>query len=127
MRVLLDQGTPFRCAAILREASWDAVHTGEIGLASADDETILAHAAKDSRTVITLDADFQQMLAFKRASLPSVVRVRIEGLTSIPFANMIVRELMPRAKLLESGVLISISQRGVRVRSLPIIPPSRTQ
>ena len=37
MKLLLDQGTPRSAAAILRGADFDAVHTGEIGLAEAED------------------------------------------------------------------------------------------
>ncbi len=41
MKLLLDQGLPRSSAAILREAGFDAVHTGEISLATAEDELIL--------------------------------------------------------------------------------------
>jgi len=37
MKLLLDQGIPRSAATILRRASFDAVHTGEIGLAEAED------------------------------------------------------------------------------------------
>jgi predicted nuclease of predicted toxin-antitoxin system len=41
MKLLLDQGTPRSMAALLRRAGFDAVHTGEIGLAEVDDAEIL--------------------------------------------------------------------------------------
>jgi len=40
MKLLLDQGTPRSSAALLRQAGFDVVHTGEIGLADAPDEEI---------------------------------------------------------------------------------------
>ena len=50
MKLLLDQGTPRSSAALLRQAGFDAVHTGEIGLAEAPDEEILRRASlEDSR------------------------------------------------------------------------------
>jgi hypothetical protein len=36
MKLLLDQGLPRSSAAILREAGFDAVHAGEISLATAE-------------------------------------------------------------------------------------------
>ncbi len=36
MKLLLDQGTPRLTAVWLRQSGWDAVHTGEAGLSTAD-------------------------------------------------------------------------------------------
>ena len=41
MRWLLDQGLPRSTAAFLQQASHDAVHVGEIGMAAAVDAAIL--------------------------------------------------------------------------------------
>jgi predicted nuclease of predicted toxin-antitoxin system len=76
MNLLLDQGIPRRTALLLRQAGIDAVHTGEIGYATAEDYEILARALNKGRVVITLDSDFHMLLAFSGAKLPSVVRVR---------------------------------------------------
>jgi predicted nuclease of predicted toxin-antitoxin system len=44
MRLLLDQGLPRSAAAILRGKGWDVIHVGEIGMAAAADEEILAYS-----------------------------------------------------------------------------------
>ena len=44
MKLLLDQGLPRSAAALLRNAGFDTVHTGEIGLARAEDAVILDEA-----------------------------------------------------------------------------------
>jgi predicted nuclease of predicted toxin-antitoxin system len=49
----LDQGLPRTTAGRLRERGLDAVHTGEVGLASASDEEILAFARESQRIVTT--------------------------------------------------------------------------
>jgi hypothetical protein len=49
MKLLLDQGTPRSSAALLRQAGFEAVHTGEIGLAEAPDEEILRRASLEDR------------------------------------------------------------------------------
>ncbi len=120
MKLLLDQGTPLRTAARLRSAGWDVVHTHEIGLAAASDEVILLRAKTEGRVVVTLDADFHQLLANTNAQQPSVVRVRIEGLNHEAMTGLLQRELTIREPLLESGVAISITERGVRLRKLPL-------
>jgi len=45
MKLLLDQGTPRSAAAILCRAGLDTVHTGEIGLAEAEDSEIIRRAS----------------------------------------------------------------------------------
>ena len=53
MKLLLDQGTPRSAAALLCRAGFDAVHIGDIGLATAGDEEILQRAAVEDRVVVT--------------------------------------------------------------------------
>lgn len=71
MKLLLDQGLPRSAAALLRATGIDTVHTGEIGLATADDEAIIQVARQQERVIITLDADFHALLALSRADKPS--------------------------------------------------------
>ncbi len=71
MKLLLDQGLPRSAAALLRATGIDTVHTGEIDLATADDEAIIQVARQHERVIITLDADFHALLALSRADKPS--------------------------------------------------------
>ncbi len=80
MRLLLDQGLPRSAARFLREAGIDTVHVGEIGYSTAHDATILQRGQDEGRTVVTLDTDFHVILAISRATSPSIIRLRIEGL-----------------------------------------------
>lgn len=95
-------------------------HTREIDLAEADDAAILKRAADEGRTVVTLDADFHQLLALSGDRKPSVIRVRIEGLVYETFAALLQKALPARASAIEVGTAISITPRGVRVRRLPL-------
>ncbi len=89
MKLLLDQGLPRSAAELLREAGIDAVHVGEIDCATADDAAILQRGRDEERMVITLDADFHALLALSRATTPSVIRIRIEGLYGQKAADLI--------------------------------------
>jgi len=120
MKLLLDQGTPRSAAALLRQAGFDAVHTGEIGMARAEDEEILRRAAMEERVVITLDADFHAHLALSQARKPSVIRIRLEGLRAEEFTELLQGVVHQCSDDLESGTMISVQQFQVRVRRLPI-------
>lgn len=120
MKLLLDQGLPRRAASILAEAGIDAVHVGEVGLAHAADTEIIEAAGRQSRTIVTLDADFHGILARTRALGPSVVRIRIEGLRAEPLAAIIRSVLNSCGDELANGAAVSVTERSIRVRRLPL-------
>jgi predicted nuclease of predicted toxin-antitoxin system len=122
MKLLLDQGLPRSAASLLRAAGIDTVHTGEIGLATANDVTLIELAHQQERVVITLDADFHALLALSGADKPSVVRIRIEGLRAEPLAALLVALLAERSAELERGALLTVQSKRVRIRYLPIMP-----
>lgn len=122
MKLLLDQGLPRSTASLLRARGIDVVHTGEVGLASADDTTIIQVARQQERVVVTLDADFHALLALSGADKPSVVRIRIEGLRAEPLAALLLALLAERSAELERGALLTVQSKRVRIRYLPIMP-----
>lgn len=97
MKLLLDQGTPRSAADILRDAGFDAVHTGETGLAEAEDAKIIYRATREGRIVVTLDADFHALLALSQSQEPSVIRIRVEGLRAEDF-SLLLHMYWPSAK-----------------------------
>jgi predicted nuclease of predicted toxin-antitoxin system len=62
-RILLDQGMPRGAAILLRNAGWQVVHTGDIGLSRATDRQIVEYARENGFVVVTLDADFHAIIA----------------------------------------------------------------
>lgn len=118
MKLLLDQGLPRSAALLLREGGIDTLHVGEIGLAAATDNEILQRGRQEGRVIVTLDADFHALLAFSKALSPSVIRIRIEGLTG-PMAANVIREAVLRSKEdLESGALVTVQPGRIRIRRL---------
>jgi len=63
MRLVLDRGVPRDAALRLRSLGYSCTHLGEIGMSRATDEEILAFSLEESAAVVTLDADFQAILA----------------------------------------------------------------
>jgi predicted nuclease of predicted toxin-antitoxin system len=108
---------------LLRQGGWDVVHVSEIGMSRADDREILGRARADSRVCVTLDADFHSLLATSGERGPSVIRIRKEGLDADALAALL-RTIWSRIEdALVGGALVTISERSIRARRLPIIRP----
>jgi predicted nuclease of predicted toxin-antitoxin system len=120
MKLLLDQGLPRCTVRHLAGRGIAAEHVGELGLARAADAQILDVARERQAVVITLDADFHALLATSHATSPSVVRIRIEGLNGERLASILVQVLTAAGAEIEAGAAVSVTERQVRVRLLPI-------
>lgn len=121
MKLLLDQGLPRSTVSQLSKIGIEAVHVGGIGMAAAADAEILAFAKQHSRVVVTLDADFHTLLARSGAAVPSVIRVRIEGLRAARLARLLKDVLEICEEDLGKGAMISVTENAVRVRRLPLV------
>lgn len=121
MKLLLDQGLPRSAAALLCHTGIDAVHVGDIGHSSAEDTTILQLARDTDRIIATLDADFHTLLALSGAALPSVVRIRIEGLRGEAMAKLLQSVLAQCVDDFAKGAAVTVQEGRIRVRHLPIL------
>jgi predicted nuclease of predicted toxin-antitoxin system len=121
MKLLLDQGLPRSAAKLLREAGIDTVHVSEIGYSIADDAAILQRGRDEERIVITLDADFHALLALSRATTPSVIRIRIEGLNGQKAADLIRAVLIRCTEDLKQGAVITVQPSRIGIRRLPLL------
>jgi predicted nuclease of predicted toxin-antitoxin system len=120
MKLLLDQGLPRSTVAYLAAAGVVAEHVGDLGMASASDQEILDVGAQQRSVVVTLDADFHQLLAVSRATSPSVIRIRIEGLKGNQLATILAQVIATIGSELTAGAAVSVTEMHVRIRSLPI-------
>ena len=121
MRFLLDQGLPRSTALLLRKNNVDALHVGELGLASASDAKILEFGLLEHRVVVTLDADFHALLALSGSSEPSVIRIRIEGLRADDHARLVAQVFSACHADLARGSMVTVTEQGIRVRQLPLL------
>lgn len=120
IRLLLDQGLPRSAVAVLKKVGWDVVHTFEVGLSRAADVELLEVARRESRTVVTLDADFHALLAVANANSPSVIRIRLEGLRGENLAELLISIWPKISRQVEKGALVTVTESALRIRSLPI-------
>ncbi|MCC6575559.1 MAG: DUF5615 family PIN-like protein [Planctomycetes bacterium] len=120
MKLLLDQGFAQLAAALLKAQGHDCVHVADVGLAAAPDETIIASAKSDGRVVVTMDADFHDILAKRGAFGPSVIRFRVEDMKAAEQARQIRLVIGKLESELKSGCLVTVAKSGIRARGLPI-------
>ena len=121
MKLLLDQGLPRSTVRYLNGFGIPAEHVGDLGMASARDAEILETAIQRGAIVISLDSDFHALLATSRATKPSVIRVRIECLKGDQLAKLLVQVVETAREELEAGAVVSVREKRIRVRSLPIL------
>jgi predicted nuclease of predicted toxin-antitoxin system len=120
-RLLLGQGLPRSTAALLVQAGWDVIHVSEIGMSRADDVDILRRARAEARICIRLDADSHSLLATSGERGPSVVRIRKEGLDAAALAVLLQSIWAGIEDALNTGAMVTVTDRSVRVRRLPIV------
>jgi len=122
-RLLLDQGLPRSAAALLTQAGWDVIHVSEIGMHRADDMDILQRARSEGCICVTLDADFHSLLAVSGELRPSVIRIRKEGLDATALAALLQGIWSSIEDVLDGGALVTVTERSIRIRRLPIAKP----
>jgi predicted nuclease of predicted toxin-antitoxin system len=122
MRFLADMGISPYSVAFLQGLGYDAVHLHAQGLDRLGDPAILEKAREESRVLLTHDLDFGELIAASGARLPSVVIFRLRNMrpeTVNQYTQGIIKQ---HRESLEQGAIISVTERQVRVRLLPIEP-----
>ena len=118
--LLLDQGLPRSLVKLLQASGINAEHVGDIDMSTAKDSEIIQYSKKNNRIIITLDSDFHTLLALSSDSIPSVVRIRIEGLKAPDYLPLIQTIIKQCEEDLEQGCVVSVQEKQIRVRQLPI-------
>ena len=120
MKFLADMGLARSTVAFLRAQGHDAVHLRDQGLQRLEDEEIIEKARAEGRVILTHDLDFGRIIAVSRASVPSVVTFRLNDMQTAQVNRYLAEVLAHFAEQLKAGALVSVNERGIRVRSLPI-------
>ena len=121
MKFLLDQGLPRSTVGHLQAMGLGAEHVGNLGLATATDETILTEGRNRDAIVVTLDSDFHALLALSNASSPSVIRIRVQGLKGEDVARIIQQVVEATEHDLTAGTAVTVTDRRLALRRLPLI------
>lgn len=120
MRFLIDMGLGWRLANWLRSEGHEAEHLSELGLEKASDLEILELAQRNKAVVLTCDRDFAQILASQQSASPSVVLFRLSSYRFEIVQAHTATVLEQFASGLGEGCILSVSDRLIRCRRLPI-------
>lgn len=119
MQFLADMGVSPRTVH-LRNAGHDVLDLRDHGLERLPDAEILNRARLEARIVLTHDLDFGDLLAASGDALPSVVLFRLPDMRPGTVNRYIDAVLRSHVDDLEQGCVLSVGERRVRVRPLPI-------
>jgi predicted nuclease of predicted toxin-antitoxin system len=120
MKLLIDANMSLRWVLWLEEAGFSAVHWSNVGPGDASDLMIMEHARDHGYVILTLDLDFGIHLAASRRELPSVIQVRIQYSNSEEMRFRVIASLQESLTAIEEGALITVTEKRLRIRPLPI-------
>lgn len=120
MTILIDNNLPPDLTTALLLQNISAVHVRSLGLGDASDYRILEEAKVRGDVVLTRDNDFPQILALTGSLGPSIILIRQGEPTQIAQVVDLVTGIPPlHLEGLENGAVVSIDERGYRMRRLP--------
>ena len=120
MKLLVDMNLSPGWIERLAGHGFEAVHWSTIGAVTAPDAEILTWANEHGFVVITNDLDFSAILAASVGATPSVVQIRTQDLLSDEAVSIVAKAVQAYREDIERGALLSIDERGTRVRMLPL-------
>ena len=96
------------------------MHLHELGQDCLPDAMILEEALREEYVVLTHDLGFSELIAVSGAHLPSVITFRLRDMRPTN-VNRHLRAILDRhSEKLERGAVVTVTERRIRVRSLPI-------
>ncbi len=121
LRFLVDMNLSPKTVTNLQQHGWDILRVSQVLPMDAEDSEILEFARQHNRVIITQDLDFSSLLALGGHEKPSLITFRL----SVPDPEIITQKLLeflPQiTNRLAEGCAVTIDDRKVRVRRLPIL------
>jgi len=109
-----------RSVEFLRKTGYEATHLHELGQDRLPDSGILKEALQIGAVVLTHDLDFSELIATSGAHLPSVITFRLRDMRPANVNRHLRAILDQHGERLEQGVVVTVTERRIRVRSLPV-------
>lgn len=121
LRFLVDMNLPSKTVTNLQQQGWDVLRVSQVLPMDTEDSKILKFARQQNRVIITQDLDFSALLALGAYEKPSLITFRL----FMPDSEIITRKLLDIVPHIEDrlveGCAVTIDDRRVRVRRLPIL------
>jgi len=94
LRFKVDENLPCECAAILRDAGFDAETVTDEQLSGADDFVVADRCRKENRVLVTLDLDFANIRAYPPSHYSGIIVVRSKAQDKATLMGL-VRQFLP--------------------------------
>ena len=120
MKFIADMGISVKSVEFLKELGHDAYHLHEKGFDAFSDAEILRIALFEGRVVLTHDLDFGELIAASGESLPSIIIFRLKNMRPEQVNRLLKKIVLHSLNLLEQGCVLSVTEKHIRVRVLPI-------
>jgi predicted nuclease of predicted toxin-antitoxin system len=120
VRLLVGASLAPAIALALRQVGYDAAHVADVGLAAADDRTIIDHAIATDRWIVTFDLDFVHLIGAGALTQPSLVLLRTRSARRSVVLPRLASILVAEAESLAHGAIVVVGDQARRVRLLPI-------
>lgn len=120
MKFLLNMNVNREMIAPLTGRGHVCRHVGDIGMPRAADTEIVAEARKTGETILTHDLDYGHLLAFSGEKAPSVIILRLRDLRTDEIMSRFDAVWNDIESALLNGAIVSLSDKSLRMRSLPI-------
>jgi predicted nuclease of predicted toxin-antitoxin system len=116
VRFLFDENLSPLHAAHLRGRGYDATAVVHAGLSGADDTVVRSFAIQEHRVLVTLDADFGNILRFPAAGTPGVIWLRLHPPTEAKIGLALSRCLAALTAENLAGKLAVVDEDKIRIR-----------
>jgi predicted nuclease of predicted toxin-antitoxin system len=116
VKLLLDENLSPQHAAELRMAGHEAIAVPEVGLSGASDEEVLRFAVENGHVLVTLDADFANVMRFPPERTLGVIRLKVHPATEERIRQAVRRALLFHRNIDMTGRLAVVDDDKIRIR-----------
>ena len=116
MKLLLDENLSQQHALELKMEGHDAVAVREVGLSGASDGEVLRFAVENGRVLVTLDADFANVMRFPPERTLGVIRLKVHPATEERIRQAVRRALLFHRNIDMTGRLAVVDDDKIRIR-----------
>ncbi len=115
IKLLTNENIPLSCVHLLKEMGYDVIHTG-FEFPGVTDEDIIQFSELESRTIITFDRDYSDLI-FKQGFKPSggVIFLRINDYAPDELAKLL-SDVLKMKEIRFSNMFTVIDNHGIRQR-----------
>lgn len=122
LKFLIDNALSPIFSKQLKKYGYDVIHVRDIRMEKCCDDEIFDFAKKENRIVVSADTDFGTIVTLRNEKSPSIVIFRrTKNRKPLEQVELLMSNLDEIKTYLETGSIVIIEDKRIRIRSLPII------